>query len=786
MSSRGARLQSNLASAGGSSRSPTGSSLIFTPTSTQLDFQDADGVGDQELEADSTSPESNNNNNILDDYVHIHSNNDPSDRSSHSVRSSGPNIGPFYSSESPHSYTATMIPSQRWQASFTSTSSVGMDESTRQLSSTEMHPNHRTSNELLSNVGNFDTPFTDALYQDQGLPLRTPPNNDVSSTSFGNMAMLSRQMAHLSGPPNNNGFAQYHGVSSAFVAPVPQQPSPSIPSHDSVYSQYIQSMSRNSAMFANTPQLPAAVQSHDFSSYQPVLHTADALYQQQPLHAIANFKSSIPSIRASNANRLDAAQASYQPPRRSAAQAESSRSTTLHARENADRVRKGGRSRNSHLSDKTREKSSVMRKVGACWRCAMQRDPCDHGDPCSRCTMRSQRGQTYFFDCDRSKLPDFVHEFLPPSMTIMHQKQTIEDSVASSVLTWDHDNGIDIYLSSGYGPPLRWKVYEFRPKSEEYLRQLQYYQDNGSDQMVRTVNYSPPYGLLKIEPSDDAHLDTYLDQLLQPQFLWDFGWTFYEAESLVDEFQAGVLDLLCKLYLTTEDDLLKQLLYDILRMLLITYIMGHTLTISDDTVPTVIANVRHSRKPSNYNQKYTSPRLANRQLKFFFAVLRNGIYEKLLKWQQQTLHTAGKKDQTWLPAFCVTLGFAMVLEEVQHTLFIQADASVARNDMTREDADRQASNACERIDARFKLLIGLFQCKYRDKRWGDDGSFGPGTPEVKDLSSKVFLEELREIVVEKCDHLKSRENVAFSQENQCYFTSRLTAKFLVPFLNLPG
>lgn len=351
----------------------------------------------------------------------------------------------------------------------------------------------------------------------------------------------------------------------------------------------------------------------------------------------------------------------------------------------------------------------------------------------------------------------------------MHQKQTIEDSVASSVLTWDHDNGIDIYLSSGYGPPLRWKVFEFRPKSEEYLRQLQYYQDNGNDQMVRTVNYSPPYGLLKIDTSDDAHLEKYLDQLLEPRFLWEFGWTFYEAESLADDFQAGVLDLMCKLYVNTADDSvgtslrfivfcslticsqLRLLLYDILRMLLITYIMGHTLTISEETVPTVIANVRHSHKPNNYNQKYTSPRLANRQLKFFFAVLRNGIYEKLLKWQQQTLHTAGKKDSTWLPAFCVTLGFAMVLEEVQHTLYIQADASVARNDMTREDADQQASNACERIDARFKLLIGLFQCKYRDKKWGDNGSFGPGTPEVRDPASRMFLRELRGTVVERCE-----------------------------------
>lgn len=352
----------------------------------------------------------------------------------------------------------------------------------------------------------------------------------------------------------------------------------------------------------------------------------------------------------------------------------------------------------------------------------------------------------------------------------MHEKQTIEDSVNSSVLSWDHNNGIDIHLSSGYGPALLWKVFEFRPRNDEYLNQLQYYHDHGTDRMIPTNNYSPPYGLLKIDTSDQTHLDDYLDQLLEPTYLLDFGWSFYEAESLADKrlFQAGLLDLMCKLYISTADaavrmnlaqcfiiaydhSQLRDLLKDILRMLLITYIMGHTLTISRDMVPAVIANVRHSRRPVNHQQKHTSPRLANRQLKFFFAILRNGIYNKLLKWQQATLHTAGKKDATWLPAFCVTLSFAMVLEEIQHTLFIQADASVTRGEMIREEANRIASNACERIDTKFKLLVGLFQCKYRDKNWGDNGSFGPGTPEVIDHASRVFLVEVREMIIERCE-----------------------------------
>ena len=184
-------------------------------------------------------------------------------------------------------------------------------------------------------------------------------------------------------------------------------------------------------------------------------------------------------------------------------------------------------------------------------------------------------------------------------------------------------------------------------------------------------------------------------------------------------------------------------------MMIITYIMGHTLTIVEDTLPSVLRNVRFSQRPSQ-QMRQISPRLANRQLKFFFAILRSNTYNDMLRWQQQTLHTSGKKENTWLTSFCAMLGFAMVLEEVQRTLQIQADAKVAKKEMTEEMANAEAKNACERIDARYKLLTGLFQCKYRDKKWGEGGSFGPGTPQLKGTAEKQFLSALRTLVQEKC------------------------------------
>lgn len=140
-------------------------------------------------------------------------------------------------------------------------------------------------------------------------------------------------------------------------------------------------------------------------------------------------------------------------------------------------------------------------------------------------------------------------------MTIMHQKQTIEDCVSSQVREWDLQNPIDIWFSCGYGPALRWKVCEFIPVTDDLLGQLQYLQNPTTGVSHRFTKYSPPFGLLKLDSGDSKHFDNYLEDLMSAQYLWDFGWTCFEEETQVDPsaFQARLLALLCDLYLETED-----------------------------------------------------------------------------------------------------------------------------------------------------------------------------------------------------------------------------------------
>lgn len=138
-------------------------------------------------------------------------------------------------------------------------------------------------------------------------------------------------------------------------------------------------------------------------------------------------------------------------------------------------------------------------------------------------------------------------------MTLMHQKQTIEDCVTEQVIEWDFANPVDVYLTSGYGFPLVWRLHEFKPKTAELLGQFQYLQNVDTRTSTRFFRYSPPFGITKLETSDETHFKGYVEDLMADEYLMDFGWTCFEEETQIDDFQARLLDQICWLYLHATD-----------------------------------------------------------------------------------------------------------------------------------------------------------------------------------------------------------------------------------------
>lgn len=782
---------------------------ILTPSSSNYspyiaDFEDSDVVSgspasDRSIEADYVRVPNPNRS-----HEHSQSMNQ-APRSSPRPAPSAQNLSRSRNgSQQPSNANQAMAPSSGW-ASFGSSSGASMDDLTATTYDSFVGSGDFTlyDENVLANMGNMPSAFTTAPPPSHQQPMfaNLPFRGQDGVPNLSNQ--LSHQDQSLAAFQFMNNAATYATTQGQLQYAMPNTTA------NATLSSNTSQFPRNSPLnthphqhqqnLSTTPQVPQIVVPSSSSNRMP-RRTANTSSQPGPSArapaASRTHGSSRPRVQVRTApqNSSDSSPQQYEPfdfsgayPAIAAADPTRSRSTAQSVSA-ADKISKGGRKKNSHLPVVSRERSHAMRKVGACWRCVLQRDPCDapEGGCCSRCVMRANRGQTYYFECDRSKLPDFVHVFLPESLLLDHQKRNIESFVQREVVQWHVDNCIDVYLHSGYGPALHWRLYEFTPKNLEFLYQMQAYQDPQSRRSLTSQKYSPPYGLMRIDSVDDRNYEAYLEDLLSPQWLSTLGESAYAEENIVDDemFQCKVLDLMCSLYVGTEDQTLKPLLGDVLRMIIITYIMGHTLTITEDTTAAVINNLRHSPKPPAI-QKFTSPRLANRQLKFFFHIVRNSIYEKLLKWLQHTLHTGGKKQETWLHSFCVTLGFAMVLEEVQRTMQCQAEAKICRKEATPQAAFDEAYGHCENIDKRFKLLIGLFQCKYRDRKWANHGSFGNGTPEFRDPVASDFLQTLRDLVEQREDHLRQRENVQFSLENQCFYTTRLTARFLLPFLNLP-
>ena len=167
--------------------------------------------------------------------------------------------------------------------------------------------------------------------------------------------------------------------------------------------------------------------------------------------------------------------------------------------------------------------------------------------------MGSPRTHQLSLDCNRLSPPVFVVDILPLSHTATYKRQGIEACVREQVQAWDYTRPLEVFLTSGYGHPLRWLLYEFKPATAELLQQNQYLKDVKTGQSVRFKKWSPPLGITKLEPGDVWKFERYLGELMSDELLPGLPWKCFAEESQFHDFQASMLDMICKLYLSTTD-----------------------------------------------------------------------------------------------------------------------------------------------------------------------------------------------------------------------------------------
>ncbi|KAF1983133.1 hypothetical protein K402DRAFT_396850 [Aulographum hederae CBS 113979] len=446
--------------------------------------------------------------------------------------------------------------------------------------------------------------------------------------------------------------------------------------------------------------------------------------------------------------------------------------------------RAGGRQVGSHLNPDTAARTKLMREHGSCWLCCLQRDKCTPGEVCQRCSKRNSRPQQdHGLGCDRTKLTDLKDTFLPDFLTVQHLPKALLDFTDKHIRSW-LSVSIKVKLTLIWGlPTVDLEMYEFEPKTGELERQFQYVLNPKTGKNERICKTSPPLGMMMIENTDKRRYDKFLNDVVD-RHMDHFIKRCYGYES--DDFQLRLLQLLAGYKPQEKDEI--ELLRQIFRLQVVTYIMCRTATIPNADREYILSKMRSYRR-GTYSTA-CSPRMANRQLKYLCCSLQQQIMNDILKRLQQILRSS-KGNGKWTSAFCAILGLAMVHEETQKIIHVDMDALHAMGQISRADADRKAESACREIDDRFGFVANLFRWKY-NRSFTHNKSFNPlrdaGDPRMVGILGERnmgFVGKVTELILEKCrtpdNYLNERQHVGISTENKEKYTSRLVSRFLLSF-----
>ncbi|KAF2185062.1 hypothetical protein K469DRAFT_726934 [Zopfia rhizophila CBS 207.26] len=443
--------------------------------------------------------------------------------------------------------------------------------------------------------------------------------------------------------------------------------------------------------------------------------------------------------------------------------------------------RPGGRALGTHLEPKVAKAAHDMRKIVACWHCVLQRDKCGPGDTCERCLKRSQRPNSDCgLGCSRVKLVELTQYFLPSIVTSMHEDAQLTHFVTQHIRQWNNIE-ITIYMTCGQAgmPRIPVKVYEFLPKTNELLVQLQYKTDPVTHQRIRVAKQSPALGMVHINHNEEKKYDKYINDIVD-NHLDAFGELCWMEDD--NDFQEKLFRLMTRVKPKSDDE--GKLLREVFRLIICTFIMSHTLTIAEETKAATLSKLHSYTDPSNYVQNNTSPRMTNRQLKHFFARLQRSILTTVLNKLQQIFKSSKGCDR-WISAFIAVIGMAMAHEDQQKTIHLVMETNAASKNSEREMRDGQcrADFACREIDERMGFIQHIFRWKYNRKcnplrdaehDWDREAGFG-------DSSSVGFVRQVASLVRENIDFLSVRQNVSISTANQTKYTSRLVGQFLLSF-----
>ncbi|KAF1845803.1 uncharacterized protein K460DRAFT_366654 [Cucurbitaria berberidis CBS 394.84] len=608
-----------------------------------------------------------------------------------------------------------------------------------------------------------DNPFSMAA---QSLTHR--PHNHVPRAHIQSQTPVEMHFTRASPRPDQQNFVNYDASSTLFTDNyiTGHQYSPTSPASSSI-GQY----PREPCQPAISPTAASPGSSDGmFSSYQ---HSdSGVMLDPFPAHQFNNMLlPQVPSMKVDFPPTARVPETSFE----ASPEPESSRSSA------ASKALKqsGGRALGTHLEPTVAKAAHDMRKIVACWHCVLQRDKCGPGDICERCLKRSQRPNADCgLGCTRIKLIDLSSYFLPALVTQMHEDSNLTHFVTQHIHQWGNVE-LTVWMTCGQShmPRIPVKVYEFIPRGNALLVQIQYGTDPITHERVAVTKQSPALGMVHINHNEEKKYDKYLSDIVD-NHLDAFGELCWKEDD--NDFQQNLFKLMTRVKPKGDDE--AKLLREVYRLIVVTYIMSHTLTIAEETKVATLSRMHSYGGHNSYTDKFTSPRMTNRQLKYFFSRLQRSIQAIILNKLQQMFKSSKGCDK-WLPAFVAVLGMCMALEDQQKTIHVVMSTKSATDGIDQRDAQGQADIACREIDARMHFVQQIFRLKYNRKcnplrnaelDWDKEVGFG-------DASSVHFVRQVAQLVKDNTDFLQQRQQVSISPTNQTKYTSRLVGQFLLSF-----
>ncbi|KAL9633462.1 MAG: hypothetical protein Q9204_003383 [Flavoplaca sp. TL-2023a] len=438
---------------------------------------------------------------------------------------------------------------------------------------------------------------------------------------------------------------------------------------------------------------------------------------------------------------------------------------------------RGGR-RHQPLNSHSRQNAKIIRQAqGQCWSCILQRNPCHFKTKldviCAGCTKK--RMPSLLPICLRIRLQELTRDFIPASLADLRDTMRLRAFARARIHCW-LDNHFEVCIMWAHEfRPIKVGVTEIEPEGTSLLLQNQYRLNLLTNQYDLFQAPSPPLGIqLMFVREWRVRLDGYLEEIIRGSFGRFPAICFRGDECRVEkDFLIPIFN-----YHEAVTGREKALVHQALKLVLLTFIMTHSLTIVEDTKEFVYKQLRN--KPKNPFGNHTCARLLNKQIKYLLSTLHEDVLRDVLNRVQDTLRHSKRKD-LWAPLFASIVILAMTIESLEVT--VRCKAETDKQEGTIDQDDRKADEEIARMDDRFDLLRRLFHQGYRTLL---PKGFNPlrdltDRSQLVDNASRTLAAKAGNIVMQYYDFLVARQVLGPPTTTSNPQTARLIAQFLLCF-----